>query len=97
MQQLCLSLGALVGCSDALTVSGTTLKQENTVAISFWEFVAGITVSLTISMLFEKPSFPDNVRDILLLIGHGVSASSVTYLDDLSSSKHRHDLVLHIY
>ena len=76
-----LSLGAFAACLDALTVSGTTLSQENIVVVSFWEFVVGIAVSLVISLVFERLIFPNNVKDILLLIGHGVSASSITYLE----------------
>ena len=78
------SLGAFATCLDALTVSGATLIKENTIVVSFWEFVVGIAVSLVISLVFEKATFPDNLRDILLLVGHGVSASSVTYFDILA-------------
>ena len=49
--------------------------------ITFWEFLVGIVASLVIFLVFEKPVFPDNLRDILLLFGHGVSASSVTYFN----------------
>ena len=79
-----LSLGALAACLNSLAVSGTTLRKENTVVITFWEFLLGIAASLMILLVFEEPTFPDNMRDILLLVGHGVSASSVTYFNILA-------------
>ena len=79
-----LALGSLVGCFNSLTVSGTTLKGENTVVLTFWEFLIGFSVSLLICLVFENPTFPDNLRDTLLLAGHSVSASSITYLNILA-------------
>ena len=79
-----ISLGALSGCFESITFAGTGIKEENTVVISFWEFVVGIGASLVVTLLFENPIIPDNLTDILLLCGHSVSASSVTYLDLLA-------------
>ena len=79
-----ISLGALSGCFESITFAGTGIKEENAVVISFWEFVVGIGASLVVTLLFENPIIPDNLTDILLLCGHSVSASSVTYLDLLA-------------
>ena len=79
-----ISLGALSGCFEYITFAGTGIKEENTIVISFWEFVVGIGASLVVTLLFENPIIPDNLADILLLFGHSVSASCVTYLDLLA-------------
>ena len=73
-----------LGCTESIAVTGTGLKDENTVILSFWYFILGITVSAVAMIVLEDPFFPAMVTDLGLWFGHAVSASSVTYFDLLA-------------
>ena len=73
-----------LGCTESIAVTGTGLKDENTVILSFWYFILGITVSALAMIVLEDPFFPGWVTDHCLWFGHAVSASSVTYFDLLA-------------
>ena len=73
-----------LGCTESIAVTGTGLKDENTVILSFWYFILGITVSAVAMTVLEDPFFPVTVTDLGLWLGHAVSASSVTYFDLLA-------------
>ena len=74
-------LAALTSTIEATVISGSPLRDENTVIFSFWYFIIGTIFSLTVTFIFEHPFIPDNTWDILLCFGHSVGASAVTYLD----------------
>ena len=74
-------LAALTSTIEATVISGSPLRDENTVIFSFWYFIIGTIFSVTVTFIFEHPFIPDNTSDILLCFGHSVGASAVTYLD----------------
>ena len=74
-------VAALTSTIEATVISGSPLRDENTVIFSFWYFIIGTIFSLTVTFIFEQPFIPDNASDILLCFGHSVGASAVTYLD----------------
>ena len=74
-------LAALTSTIEATVISGSPLRDENTVIFSFWYFVIGTIFSVTVTFVFEHPFIPENTSDILLCFGHSVGASAVTYLD----------------
>ena len=79
-----ISLGTFCSCMESITIAGTGLKEESPIALSFWNYVFGVTFSLGFHFIFEHTIIPDNTTDILLNFGHAVLASGVTYFDILA-------------
>ena len=66
---------------EQTVISGSAIRDENTVIFSFWYFIIGAIFSSTVTFIFENPFIPESISDILLCFGHSVGASAVTYLD----------------
>ena len=79
-----ITLSMFCSCMESITISGTGLKEESPIALSFWSYVFGISFSLSFHFIFENTIIPDNTTDILLYFGHGILASGVTYFDILA-------------
>ena len=76
-----ISLGMLSGCMESITISGTGLREESPLSLSFWNYVFGVTFSLGFHFLFEQTVIPNSTTDIILYFGHATLASGLTYFD----------------
>ena len=74
-------VAALCSTTEATVISGSPLRDANTVVFSFWYFLIASLLSLGITFLLEEPFIPRSQSDVLLCFGHSVGASAVTYLD----------------
>ena len=76
-----ISLGMLSGCMESITISGTRLREESPISLSFWNYIFGVTFSFGCHLLLEQTVIPDNTIDIILYFGHATLASGLTYFD----------------
>ncbi len=53
---------------------GTSIKEVESVVVVFWTHIIGTVVSCAIMLASEEPKFPKEVSEILLIIGHVISA-----------------------
>ena len=58
-----------LGCTESIAVKGTGLKDENTVVLSFWYFILGITVSAVTMIVSEDPFLLSNCHLSLFVVG----------------------------
>ena len=59
-------VASLSSTIETVIISGSPLKDGNTVILPLWYFIIGATFSMIVSLVFEHPFIPDNIYDVTL-------------------------------
>ena len=84
-ESILIAIGLLFACAVSLTteslaISGTPLREINSIFLSFWYFLFGSIASPLTSLTFENMFIPETMTDKICSLVHCTLASVATFL-----------------